>query len=527
MYRLRRNLVKLIVCVGAVLLSVPIATLQAGNSVLLPSVTGDNMVLQQQANVPIWGWAEPNEKVVVAGSWDGRETTAAVSADGRWKVLLATPKAGGPYTITVKGGDEITLKNILIGEVWVCSGQSNMQFTLGKGQRWYTGDINEETEVPVANYPDIRFFTVRPKYNPVPQDDCNGVWVQCSPETVKTFSAVGYYFGREIHKKLNVPVGLICAAYGGTMAEAWTSREGLASESEFAEMLAAYDKDKAAYPELRAEYDKKQDAWNAAKSKATAEGKEYSEPQPKKPARVPNQNSPTVLWNAMVHPIVPFAVRGVIWYQGESNDLDKRSWQYTRLFPLMIRSWRTEWQQGEFPFYFVQIAPYKDMSPEIREAQRLAERRVANTGMVVTTDVGDCSDIHPRNKRPVGERLAKWALTKTYGTKDIAFSGPMYKRIEGIKGSSLAISFDHADDGLEVRGGQLTGFTIAGADRKFVPAKAEIDGSRVIVWSDEVKEPVAVRFGWANCPEATLFNKAGLPASPFKTDDWKWETDTQ
>jgi sialate O-acetylesterase len=479
------------------------------------------MVLQQQTDAPIWGWAEPGEKISVKGSWDAPAAKTVAGTDGKWVLKLKTPKAGGPFTLTVKGTNDITLKNVLVGEVWICSGQSNMQFTLGKGQRWYTGDINGDAEVPAASYPEIRFFTVTPKYNEAPQADCNGAWKPCTPETVKTFSAVGYYFGRELHKKLGVPVGLICAAYGGTPAEAWTKRDAFAPDSELAAMLAAYDKDRADFPKLRAVYDKEQADWDAAKGKALSEGREFTAAAPKKPARVPNQNSPTVLWNAMVHPIVPFAMKGVIWYQGESNAL--RAWQYTRLFPLMISSWHAEWKQGYFPFYFVQIAPYKDQGPEIREAQRLTSVHVPDIGMVVTTDVGNCGDIHPRNKRPVGERLANWALAKTYAVKGIDFCGPMYKAMK-VEGSKAVVSFDYADDGLNGKTEEIGGFTIAGTDRKFVQAKAKIEGKTVVVWSDDVKEPAAVRFGWTTCPEATLFDKAGLPASPFRTDEWPWET---
>jgi sialate O-acetylesterase len=517
-------------------------------NVRLPAVIGDNMVLQYKTQAPIWGWAEPGEKITVQGSWDSKAVEAIAGTDGKWSVKLATLEASstGPHTVTVKGKNEIVIKNVLLGQVWVCSGQSNMQFTLGKGQRWYTGDINEEKESRLAKYPNIRFFTVTPKYNDAPQADCNGVWKVCTPETVKTFSAVGYYFGRNLHTREGFPVGLICAAYGGTMAEAWTSREGLASEPEFAAMLAAYDKDKVTFAVQRKAYDQEQAAWAAEKAAAEAEGKTFTKAAPKKPVRVPNQNSPTVLWNAMVNPIVPFAMKGVIWYQGESNDLDKRSWEYTRLFPLMVASWRKDWQQGEFPFYFVQIAPYKDMSPEIREAQRLSMARIPNSGMVVTTDVGNCNDIHPRDKGPVGERLARWALAKTYHLNVKAavhdtvhdgkgvdwdkvspsfdyISGPMYKEMK-VEDGKVRLIFDYADSGLKGRADDVSGFTIAGKDQKFVPAKAKVEGKTVVVWSDEVKEPAAVRFGWNACPEATLFNGAGLPASPFKTDDWKWES---
>ncbi|HSV27178.1 MAG TPA: sialate O-acetylesterase, partial [Sedimentisphaerales bacterium] len=458
-------------------------------SVELPAIIADNMVVQQQSNVPIWGWADPNENVVVTASWDGREMHVVAGADRRWQTRLAAPAAGGPYTITVEGSNKIVLRNVLVGEVWVCSGQSNMQFTLGKGPRWMTGDINEATEVPAANYPAIRFFTVAPKYSDISQDDCSGAWVECSPDTVKNFSAVAYYFGRELHRRLNVPVGLICAAYGGTPAEAWMMRDAFAADSELADMLAQYDRDKAAFPKLRAQYEKEQAGWEAARAEAAADGTEFAVAAPRRPRRVPNQGSPAVLWNAMVNPIVPFGIRGVIWYQGESNHLS--AWQYIRLFQVMIASWREAWRQGDFPFYYVQIAPYKDLGPEIREAQRIVSQKAPNTGMVVTTDVGDCNDIHPRNKRPVGERLARLALANTYGVSDIVFTGPVYERIEDTNDGRLILSFRHADGGLKSKS-ELTGFTLAGDDRKFVAANAKIDGNKVIVWSEEVDRPVAV-----------------------------------
>jgi sialate O-acetylesterase len=379
--------------------------------------------------------------------------------------------------MTVQGANKIVLDDVLVGEVWICSGQSNMQWSVNRA-------ANAEEEVAAANYPKIRLFTVTRKVAEEPAEDCEGSWAACSPESVPGFSAVAYFFGRTLFRKLNVPVGLVNTSWGGTIAEAWTSDEGLRGEPDFEPIL-----------ERAAEF---------------------------KP-KVPNQAS--VLFNAMIQPLVPLGIRGAIWYQGESNVT--RAEQYQKLFPAMIRDWRKQWGQGDFPFLFVQLAPfrYKRNDPaacaELREAQRLA-LSLASTGMAVTTDIGNTTNIHPTNKQEVGRRLALWALAKTYG-KACCYSGPLYKSM-AVEGGKVRVSFEHACGGLVAKGGALTDFTIAGADGRFVSAVATIDGETVVVHSDELAKPVAVRFGWRDDAEPNLFNGEGLPASPFRTDDFELVT---
>jgi sialate O-acetylesterase len=344
---------------------------------------------------------------------------------------------------------------------------------------------NAQQEIAAAKYPKIRLFTVAHKISETPLDDCEGAWVECSPETVGGLSAVAYFFGRHLHKELGVPVGLINSSWGGTICEAWTSREALQADEDFKPILDR--------------------------------GKQFN---PKNP------NQPSVLFNAMIHPILPFVIRGALWYQGESNV--GRAAQYKKLFPTMIQDWRKRWQIGDFPFYYVQLAPFRyrnaqpECLPELWEAQ-LQTLRLPNTGMAVITDIGNIKDIHPTNKQEVGRRLALWALAKIHG-KQVVYSGPLYDGYT-VEGNKIRIKFQHADDGLVCKGDRLTHFTIAGEDKKFVPAEAVIDGSTVVVSSPQVDKPVAVRFGWLDTAEPNLFNKAGLPASPFRTDNFPMVTE--
>ncbi len=475
--------------------------------VKLPAVIGDNMVLQQKTKAPIWGWADPGEKVSIKADWQ-KDVTAETDKDGKWMVKLQTPSAGGPYSVQIKGKNEIVLKNVLVGEVWICAGQSNMQMRVSTA-------ANAQEEIAAANYPKIRMFNVKNKTAVTPQADCEGSWLECSSATVSEFSAVGYFFGRELNKKLNVPVGLINTSWGGAVAETWTRKAVLESEPDFKPILERYDGAVKNLPTAMKEYEKKLKEWENQTAAAKADGK----PAPKKPIQPnpDNQQSPSALYNAMVAPLIPYYIRGVIWYQGESNA--RRAYQYRKLFPAMIKNWRDDRGEGQFPFLFVQITPFKGQNPEIREAQLMTMRSVPDTGMVVTTDIGDLSTIHPKNKQEVGRRLALWALAKTYGEKDIVYSGPIYKSMK-IEGDKIRISFDYTDGGLIAKGDALTRFTIAGEDRQFVDANAVIDGDTIVVSSAQVKKPVAVRFGWTDTPQPNLFNKAGLPASPFRTDDW-------
>ena len=474
------------------------------------------MVLQQGKAAHIWGWSEPNEQIAVSVSW--RATSWEVTADkeGKWSFEMSPPKTAGPHEMTVGSKNTITIKNILVGEVWVCSGQTNMQMSV-------RSSANAEQEIAGADYPNIRLFTVNQSVADKPQSDCVGNWTTCSPETVPGFSAVGYFFGRELHKELNVPIGLIHTSWGGTPAESWTRRGALESVPDCLPILERFDEAMAKYPEAKKKYDEDVIKWKEAAEKAKAEGKKPPG-RPHAPFGPGNPHSPAGLYNAMIAPLIPFAIQGAIWYQGESNA--GRAYQYRKLFPAMITNWRQDWGQGNFSFLFVQLANFMAVEPEpvdsawaeLREAQ-LMTLALPNTGMAVIIDIGEASDIHPKNKQDVGKRLALWALVKTYG-KTLVYSGPIYKSMK-TEGNKITLEFEHVGGGLVAEGGEPPkGFAIAGADRKFVWADAKIEGDTVVVSSDEVSEPAAVRYGWANNPVCNLYNKEGLPASPFRTDAW-------
>ncbi len=448
--------------------------------VSLPKVFSDHMVLQQDREVPVWGKAEKGEKVTVTLGEAKAETTAG--DDGRWSVKIQTPKGSDqPLKLVVEGTNKIEFNDVLSGEVWIASGQSNMEWSVSNSN-------NPKEEAEQAKYPQIRMITVQKNVQKDPLDDLTGSWVVCTPEAVPHFSAVGYFFARKLHQELKVPVGIISTNWGGTIAEAWTSRETLESDPDFAPIL---DRAKNFNPG--------------------------------------NPNQASVLFNGMLNPIKGYGIQGAIWYQGESNR--DRAVQYAKLFPAMIKDWRKAWNQGDFSFHFVQLAPYKydknndpQLLPELWEAQsRTLE--LTKTGMAVTTDIGDLADIHPRNKQDVGARLALWALANDYGQKDLVFSGPLYESSE-IDGNKIRVKFKHAA-GLMAKSGEPQLFTIAGDDQKFVPAKAKIEGESVVVWSDGVPKPVAVRYGWTEWAEPAaynLFNGAGLPASPFRTDSFDLKT---
>lgn len=614
--------------------------------VRLPAIIGDHMVLQRDAKVLIWGWADPGENVIVTGSWNPTAIEAVAGTDGKWKVELQTGGAGGPYTLTVAGRNLLTINDVLLGEVWLGSGQSNMEWPVASS-------LNVKEEIAAATFPHIRLFTVQRASAATPQEDVAGRWEVCSPETVGRFSAVAYFFGRKLHKELGVPVGLIASSWGGTEIEKWIPETAMMSDADFAasinarkDVLAAYrsaqeawkkendaadagtrgrwedpalnDADWTTFPvyttwttgelaafdgvawfrgsfdvpaawvgqtttlELGAIDDQDRtyvngvlvgatDGWTVQRVYAlpgdilkagmnsivirvhdTGGGGGFSPgpgqpcvrrgeqraaignwkyrigvPQAAiKPPPQPPSAENSVLYNAMIAPITPCAIRGVIWYQGESNV--PRAAQYRKAFPMMIAAWRQAWGNDTMPFYFVQIAPFSGYtawnlpagaSAELREAQRLA-LSMPYTGMVVTTDlVPNVDDIHPTNKQSVGHRLALWALAHDYGRKDIVPSGPIYRSMK-IEGDRIRLNFDHVGSGLEARGGTLIGFTIAGEDRKFVPAQATIDGQTVVVHANGVRKPAAVRFAWEDAPIPGFFNKDGLPASPFRTDDW-------
>ncbi len=483
--------------------------------VKLPAIIGSNMVLQRETLVPIWGWGDPGEAVKVKGSWQDEWTSTKANDQGKWEVRLETPAKGDNCTINIEGKNKIQLDNVLIGEVWVASGQSNMQLAVNSSN-------DAEAEVAAAKYPQIRLFYVTRKTADTPKDDCQGSWEICSPETVGRFSAAAYFFGRTLHRELNVPVGMINTSWGGTPSESWTRREVLAADKDFVPILDRFEAALKDYPQAQENHKKNIEKWQEQVKEAKAAGKE----PPRRPqlwhlGDPGNAHRPATLYNAMIAPLIPYRIAGAIWYQGESNA--GRSYQYRTLFPAMIENWREDWGQGDFPFYFVQIAPYKGQIPEIREAQLIAYRTTANTGIAVTMDIGNPNDIHPKNKQDVGKRLALWALARHYGQKGVVYSGPLYShhRIEGAK---IRLFFDYTGAGLKAEGGALTHFIIAEKTGDFVPAQARIDGDTVVVWSDSVKQPFAVRYGWENAAEPNLFNKEGLPASPFRTDKRHGET---
>ena len=497
---------------AAVCLIIVLNVLPVFADVKLPAIIGDNMLLQQKTKAPIWGWAEPGEKVSVKGSWQWFGASTKADSDGKWSVKLSTPKASKGHTIAIKANNTITLEDVLIGEVWICSGQSNMHFLLRNS------DGGPEAAAS-ADYPDIRLFTVKAAFAKEPQTDCTGQWSKCSPETTPDFSAVGYYFGKELHTELDIPIGLIHTSWGGTPAEAWTRQEILESDTDFAPILERQEQMVRNLPQALEQYETALERWPQQAKKAREAGKKA----PRKPQQPTerNQRSPSSLYNAMIAPLIPYSIKGAIWYQGEANAA--RAYQYRKLFPAMIANWRQDWDRGDFPFYFVQIAPFNGQNPEIRESQMLTMKTVKNTGMAVTMDIGNPENIHPANKQDVGKRLSLWALAKNYGKKNLVYSGPIYEKMK-VDGNKIKLYFDHIGGGLLARGGALTDFTIAGKDKQFTEAKATIDGDTIIVSSRDVKNPVSVRFGWTNAAEPNLFNKEGLPASPFRTDDWPGET---
>ncbi|RLS53541.1 MAG: sialate O-acetylesterase [Planctomycetota bacterium] len=501
-----------LVAVTAVLLSSAVGRA----NVRLPEIISNNMVLQKDIPLPIWGWADAGEEVTVTLG-ESTQTTKANGA-GKWKVTLpAITTAGGPHEMTVKGKNEIKISNILVGEVWAGSGQSNMQWNVAQSTQG--GE-----EVKNANFPKIRLFIIPLISAGTPSDSVNARWVECSPQTVAGSSAVLYFFGREIHQKLDTPVGLITTAWGGTRIQPWIPPQGFTAIPELAgerdQMLGMLD----GYSESLANAAQAIKARNAV-IKAAQPGAELPPPVTV-PGHPLNSNyNHTGLYNGMIHPIVPFGIKGFLWYQGESNN--GQGMHYYQMKRGLIEGWRTVWNQEgnrDFPFLFAQLAPYNYGPPRatdlpgIWEAQT-ATLQVKNTGMAVLTDIATVNDIHPPNKQEVGRRLSLWALANTYGKSDLVYSGPLYQSL-AVEGNKAIVSFEHAA-GLKSRDGQeLTWWSVAGADKKFVKATARIDGDKVVVTAEGVAEPVAVRFGWNQLAEPNFFNGAGLPASPFRTDTW-------
>lgn len=491
--------------------------------VRLPSLIGDNMVIQRDMPVRVWGWADPCEKVTVKLG----ESQAATKADakGNWQADLAAMPAGGPYEMTVAGKNTLKVQNILAGEVWVCSGQSNMACGIGTAE-------NGKAEAAAANYPNIRLFMVAEKMSAQPLSNTEGKWEMCSPKTIsyggwQGFSAAAYFFGRELHKELNVPIGLVQSAWGGKRIEPWTPKCGFESVggklTKYVDEIAT---DNENYKKTKAVVLPQYEAWLSAAKAEAAAGRDVTGPPawPRHPLE--QQDKPTCIYNAMINPLLPLRIRGVIWYQGESNIGEGMS--YYEKMKALINGWRMEWKEGDFPFFFAQLAPYNYMRdwkrptpydlPEMWEAQ-IASMSIPNTGMAATTDAGDPDDIHPMRKQAVGKRLALWAMAKTYG-RNIVYCGPMYKSMK-VEDGRIRVSFDYAEGGLVCGDGKdLSWFEVAGEDKQFVKASARIEGQTVVVWSEQVTKPVAVRFAWNDLAEPNLYNKAGLPALPFRTEKW-------
>ena len=493
--------------------------------VKLASPFTDHMVLQRDVKVPVWGTADAGETVTV--EFAGQKKSATADAHGNWLVKLdPLPASAKPRELRVHGNRKLEIGNckcadVLVGEVWLASGQSNMDFSLSKKVKYFAGVANEEQEIAAANYPLIRMFTGEAAKAYTPQIRVAGGWKICSPETAPTFSAVGYFFARDLQREIKVPVGILTLAFGASTAEAWIERKALAEDPELKPMLERFDGAVEKFrtnppPVIAAPRSEDVSATNAAPKNRKRGGGGARDP-------IQDQHNPTVLFNGMIQPVIPYAIRGVIWYQGESIvDANKGGIAlYPRVQAALIYDWRALWGEGAFPFYIVQLAGQEaaSNSPLVREAQATV-LELPNTGMAVASDIGEAKNVHPHNKQDVGDRLARIALANVYGRK-IEFSGPQFTSMN-IAGSQARLQFSHLGGGLVVKGGAaLGGFVIAGADKKFVPAEARIDGDTVIVSSAEVTTPVAVRYAWANFPkDANLYNAAGLPAPQFRTDKW-------
>jgi sialate O-acetylesterase len=473
--------------------------------VQLPSIFSDHMVLQQGQKDRVWGLADAGEEITVTISGQTQKTKA--DSGGKWSVSLDPMPVGGPHTLTVQGKNTAKFEDVLVGEVWICSGQSNMQWSVNVSN-------DAELERLAAKFPKIRLISVPQVGTQEPQFDFKGKWAPCSPETIGNFSAVGYFFGRQLYETLDVPIGLINNAWGGSACEAWIRRDLLAKDENYAPLLARWAQIEKSFEEL---------------SKVT----EPNEDQKKQLGNLKNQMTgpsanarPGNIYNGVLKSHLGYGIRGAIWYQGESNA--GRAYQYRDLFPLMIKSWRDEWDNGDFSFYWVQLAdflaektePSESSWAELREAQTMTMSKLPKTGEAVIIDVGEGRDIHPRNKQDVGKRLARWALANDYGQK-VLFHSPMFKSMEK-QDNRIVLTFDFVGSGLYAFDvDQPRGFAIAGDDRKFQNAQAKIVApNKVEVWNDSVSHPESVRYAWADNPVCNLYSRDGLPVTPFRTDDW-------
>lgn len=485
----------------------------------LPAIFSDHMVLQQKAKVQVWGWALPGEVISLIAQWQKQEIKTKADQLGNWKLVLQTPVAGGPYNIKIKGKNLIVLKDVLIGEVWFCSGQSNMAFPLK-----YSDSAKEE--IAKANYSTIRYFSITKQYGQQPFKDSPGsFWEKTSPKTARSFSAVAYYFAKRIIKDLKVPVGVVYSAWGGTPAEAWTPKKVLKKDSSFQFYLRRWKEIPDRVGKDSMEYHQAFSQWEKSNSSGNTEVKKPDLPRTFYYYQRP-WSEPGVLFNGMINPVIPYTIKGILWYQGESNVGEADN--YEHLFSSMIKSWRNQWKieggQQLLPFYFVQIAPFGynnlDAAARLRQAQYKVMKKVKNTGMAVTIDVGNMNNIHFTHKKEVGERLALIALNKSYGFKHIIFEGPTCKKVIKAKGK-LQLIFDQQLFTIGQK--QSRGFEIGYKSQTndsviFVKAQSEIKGNEVIVRNNRVKYPVMVRYAWIEAGQANLINKTGLPAFPFEKE---------
>lgn len=512
---MKRSIVKYVLMVFAVILCGPMWVLNAAD-LKLAAVFSDHMVLQRDKSVPVWGWGDPGEQIAV--EFSGSKQIVSADSSGKWTAKLEPMKANAePQTMRIQGGTadrQIQVEDVLVGEVWLGSGQSNMQWPASKA-------ANFEKEKAGASLPLIRMFTEKSAAAKTAAQDASGQWVVCSPDTVGDFSATLFFFGRELHGELKLPVGLINSSVGGTPIESWIAED---VQNANPELKAAVDKkaeeEALKVPMLKENYAKAIAKWNKDVEKAKAEGR----PEPKKPGdplvRRANRGGAGGLFNGKIAPLIPYAIRGVVWYQGESNALNGEAALYRIQLPLLVNDWRRRWNE-ELPFGWVQLPNFKRASEGwmlVQEAM-LKALSLPRTGMAITVDIGEATNIHPGNKQDVGKRLALWALGDVYGQKVVATSGPLPAGHE-VKGNEVIVSFTHCDGGLNAREGELKGFVIAGEDRQWKPAKARVEGEKVVLASTEVLKPVAVRYAWAAWPDCNLYNGVGLPASPFRTDDW-------
>ena len=494
----------------------------------LATVFGDHMVLQRDQPIPVWGWAAPNDEITV--SIADRTASAIADDDGKWMAKLSAMPAGGPHELNIHGKQTLSLADVLVGEVWLCSGQSNMAMTVARSKDF-------DSEKSLANLPEIRMITVARDATPNKAEDISGKWTVASPDSVGSFSATAWFFGQKLHQELDVPIGLINSSWGGTDIASWTSRSAQKSNDVLSQKMNAFDDVAKQFDldEAKQRHEKALAKWKAKAQEKKAAGKKVGKRPKRKTDPMFSPHRPSNLFNGMINPLIPFSMRGAIWYQGERNSKTLEAGKlYKDQLPLLINDWRARWGIGDFPFITVQL-PNFHAKPDtaiqntgwvmVREGQ-MKSLALQNTGIAITTDVGMAKDIHPVNKQAIGQRLALWALGTTYG-KDLIHSGPIFSTCEFDTTSKRAVvSMAHAGDGLKTSDSKaVSGFAVAGDDRVFHEATATFDASqkKLFVSCDAVENPIAVRYNWADNPTGNLVNSAELPAAPFRSDDWKIE----